>query len=185
MLPLMIDVTDKKVTVVGGGRVAYRKLSVFLQHGASVTVVSPRAIIEIEDLYREGRVTWIKREACTEDLLDAFIVIAATDVRQVNEWVKETAGHHQLVCVADQGSEGTLQMTSFHQQGSLTISVSTNGASPLVGKRLCDTFSQQCDEAFVERLNKIGERRRELISSSCSTEEKRRLLRELADKIIG
>ncbi len=183
MLPLMIDVKNKQVTIIGGGRVAFRKLSVFLKHGARIKIISPQVTKGIEDLHEKGSVKWINKEVDKCDLLDAFIVVAATDQRKVNEWVKQEVKENQLICIADRGGSGTFQMLSYKQTGSLTISVSTNGSSPTLSKSLCDKFFQQCSEEFIEELAEIGKKRNELIASSLSAEEKQRLLKTLADSI--
>jgi precorrin-2 dehydrogenase / sirohydrochlorin ferrochelatase len=97
MLPIMIDVNGKQVTIVGGGKVAYRKLSVFLEQGARITVISPVAVDGIQALHEDNRISWVKREVETDDLRNAFIVIAATNERWVNEQVKMHSEENQLL----------------------------------------------------------------------------------------
>ncbi|WP_171050800.1 NAD(P)-dependent oxidoreductase [Bacillus sp. BHET2] len=183
MLPLMVDVKNKQVTIIGGGKVAFRKLSVFLKHGARIKIISPQVTREIENLHEKGHVRWINKEVDKNDLVDAFIVVAATDQRKVNDWVQQEVGDNQLICIADRGGSGSFQMLSYKQTGNLTISVSTNGSSPTLSKRLCEEFFQQCSDEFIEKLDEIGKKRNELIASSLSGREKRLLLKKLADSI--
>jgi precorrin-2 dehydrogenase / sirohydrochlorin ferrochelatase len=183
MLPVMIDVNGKQVKIVGGGKVAYRKLFVFLEQGAMITVISPDAIDGIQALHEEKRIIWIKREVERDDLRGAFIVIAATNERWVNEQVKMHSEENQLLCVVDDGDCGNMQMVSFRQKGKLTIAVSTGGASPFLAKRLTNQFFQPIDDSYIEKLAFMASKRKEIKASELSDGEKRKLLQELSKRV--
>ncbi|MGG3916276.1 precorrin-2 dehydrogenase/sirohydrochlorin ferrochelatase family protein [Rossellomorea vietnamensis] len=183
MLPIMIDVKDKQVTIIGGGKVAFRKLSVFLEQGARITIISPEVVDEIRVLHEEKRILWIKREVLPEDVNKAFIVIAATNNRSVNEQVKKYSDRNQLLCVVDDGDCGNMQMVSFTQKGTFTIAVSTGGASPILAKKLTNQLSQPFDDSFIEKLAIISSERKEIKASDLSDREKRKLLKELSYKL--
>ncbi|MDT9024278.1 MULTISPECIES: NAD(P)-dependent oxidoreductase [Rossellomorea] len=183
MLPVMIDVNGKQVTIVGGGKVAYRKLFVFLEQGAMIKVISPEAVDGIQALHEEKRILWIKREVERDDLRDAFIVIAATNERWVNEQVKIHSEENQLLCVVDDGDCGNMQMVSYRQKGNLTIAVSTGGASPFLAKKLTDQIFQPFDDSYIEKLGFIASKRKEIKASDLSDGEKKKLLKELSERV--
>lgn len=183
MLPVMIDVCGKQVTIVGGGKVALRKLSVFLEQGANITIISPEVVDEIKVSHEDKRILWMKREVLPEDVNKAFIVIAATNKRSVNEQVKKYSDINQLLCVVDNGDCGNMQMVSFKQKGNLTIAVSTGGASPFLAKKLTNQLSQPFDDLFIEKLAIISSERKEIKASDLPEKEKRKLLRELSYKL--
>jgi len=80
-MPLFVDMTGKKVLVVGAGRIAYRKIKTLLKYGAVVEVVSLEvAEKEIEEL----DVQLSLREFKEDDLVGKFLVAAATDDKGVN-----------------------------------------------------------------------------------------------------
>ncbi|PFG06274.1 NAD(P)-dependent oxidoreductase [Bacillus sp. es.034] len=185
MLPVMIDVCGKQVTIVGGGKVAFRKLSVFLEQRARITVISPEVVDEIKVLHEENKISWFKREVASEDVRNAFIVIAATNKRSVNEQVKKYSEENQLLCVVDNGDCGNMQMVSFKQKGNLTIAVSTGGASPFLAKKLTNQLSQPFDDLFIEKLAIISSERKEIKASDLPEREKRNLLKELSCKLEG
>ncbi|UOK59507.1 hypothetical protein MGI18_12355 [Bacillus sp. OVS6] len=87
MLPLMIDVKNRLVVIIGGGKIAYRRLSVFLKQGAKIKVISPHVIDEISFLHAQSQLEWKQKEADKEDFNDAFLIVAATDSKEVNAWV--------------------------------------------------------------------------------------------------
>ncbi|WP_175989383.1 bifunctional precorrin-2 dehydrogenase/sirohydrochlorin ferrochelatase [Bacillus sp. Marseille-Q1617] len=183
MLPLMVEMKERRVTVAGGGRIALRKLLVFLEHGAEVTVVSPQAVEGIRELAVRKEIQWKQKTVEKADLEDAWFIIAATDQKKINEWIKRQASPYQLVSLVDQGENSDFQMTSFMQKGYLTISVSTNGASPYLAKKLCSQFMEQSDDLFIESLSYLAKRRKEINQTALSREEKFKLLKDMADEL--
>src|SRR5690554_374014 len=99
--PIMLNIQDKKVVIVGGGRIAYRKIVSLLEAGAQITVISPMIHIKIEKLIAENRILWKKKVFEPDDLDCAFIVIAATNNEKVNAHVASSVSAYQLVNVVD------------------------------------------------------------------------------------
>jgi precorrin-2 dehydrogenase / sirohydrochlorin ferrochelatase len=159
MLPLHIDVKDRLVLIVGGGNIAYRRLSLFLEEGAEITVVSPDVVKEIENLHEQNLLNWVKKKVDLSDLEHAFIIIAATDYPSVNEWVAENANKFQLVNVVNNVEKGNFLVPKSVKKGRLSLSVSTNGASPKLAKEICEELSNQFDDSFIENLDHLYEQR--------------------------
>lgn len=185
MLPLMIDVTNKPIVVIGGGKIAFRRITVFLKQGALIKVVSPSVIAEIKELSESKQLNWVKKEVDKEDLASAFLIVAATDHKDVNEWAAKAANQDQLVNIAGQAELGNVQMPSFHQQGRLTVAVSTDGASPTLAKDLCQQFFDQFDDEFFSKLDELFNERKQIKASSLSQDEKKDILAALARKSIN
>ena len=72
--PMFIDLSGKKIAVVGGGKIALRRIRTLLQFGGKLTVVSPEALPELEALAEEGRIVWM-REAYRRELILSLIHI--------------------------------------------------------------------------------------------------------------
>jgi siroheme synthase (precorrin-2 oxidase/ferrochelatase) len=64
-----LDVSGRRVTVVGGSADALGKISSLIQAGALVTVVSPQVATSIRDLAERGLVTWLSRNAESADFV--------------------------------------------------------------------------------------------------------------------
>ena len=150
--PIMLDLTNKAVVVIGGGRIAYRKIVGLLQAGAKITVISPEINPKIEELIIAERITWHKKEFEQDDLDSAFIVIAATDNHLVNNQVALSAGVHQLVNVVDDQSLSNFHVPAKLTRGNLTISVATGGASPTLAKVIRDEFAEVYDDSYEDYL---------------------------------
>ncbi len=137
--PVVIQLENKKCVVVGGGQVAYNKALSLLEAGGLVTVVAP----EIQGKFRElekqigSRLKFVNREVREKDLLEATLVVAATNQESVNQEVVnlcETAGIivNNAGCKSNQG----VQFTSIVRRGPITIGISTGGTSPLLAKKI-------------------------------------------------
>ena len=83
--PLFMDLTGKRVVVVGGGTIGLRRAGVLRDFGAEVTVIAPAG------QEKPKGVRYIRRPYGTGDLTGAFLAVAATDDRAVNRAVYEEA----------------------------------------------------------------------------------------------
>ena len=97
MYPLLLNLKNKNIVVVGGGAVAYRKVLGLLEQGGCITVISPDLNEALKNLVQQQRIQWVDRTFEQTDLADAFIVIAATNERAVNAFVASCCQTHQLV----------------------------------------------------------------------------------------
>ena len=94
--PLFLDLTGKRVVIVGGGVIASRRIGVLRQFGCDITVISPQLSARPEGL------TWLQRPYHTGDLDGAFLAVAATNDRGVNHQVGKEAHDRGIpVSVAD------------------------------------------------------------------------------------
>jgi precorrin-2 dehydrogenase / sirohydrochlorin ferrochelatase len=157
--PAFIDLENKKTVVVGGGKVAERKILGLLDTGAKVTVVSPGITERIEREKQKGRLRHICRGYGKSDLKEAFLVIAATDDRDINERVSRDATC--LVNVVDVPKLCNFIVPSSMQRGPLTIAVSTGGVSPALARSLRKELEKiyGCEfSGYLKALQKIRAR---------------------------
>lgn len=89
--PLFMDISDKKIVVVGAGTIAARRVAVLCQFCGNLTVVASRIHPELEELEKEGRIRIIRREYKREDIYDAWMVLAATDQHTLNDEIYSVA----------------------------------------------------------------------------------------------
>jgi precorrin-2 dehydrogenase/sirohydrochlorin ferrochelatase len=128
-----LDLRGRRCVVVGGGTVGTEKAKGLLTCGAAVTVVSP----ELNDELRGLGVAWRARRYRRSDLHGAFLVIAATPDRKVNERVHRDAEERGMLCnVADAPGLCNFILPAVHREGPIAVAVSTGGASPALAKRI-------------------------------------------------
>jgi len=85
--PMFFNLQNKKVVVIGGGKIATRRIQVLIRYGARIVVFAACHTESIKHLAGENKLTLIERNYLLGDLNDAFMAIAATDDRDVNEKV--------------------------------------------------------------------------------------------------
>ncbi len=125
--PSGLRLAGRRVVVVGGGAVAQRRVPGLLAVGADVVVVSPVVTPAIEGLVGAGEVTWIDRRYTQGDLDGAWYVIAATDVREVNQSVSVAAEAMRIFCVrADDATEATAWTPAVGRHAGVTVAVLGN-----------------------------------------------------------
>lgn len=180
--PIMLDIGGKTVVVVGGGRIAYRKIINLLQSGAQITVISPEIDKKIVELIIANQIIWRKKRFERADLDEAFLVIAATDNEQVNECVALSAGPHQLVNVVDNQAISTFHVPAKLTRGNLTISVATDGASPTLAKVIRDELAEVYDDSYEKYLEFLSQARLKINHTDLSSETKIDLLKTIINE---
>lgn len=122
-----LDLHGRRVLVVGGGRVASRRIPRLLEAGALVEVVAPNASELVAALAGQGRLVWHRRPATAQDVDGAWYVMVATADPEVNEMVSAAAQQARVFCVrADLASRGTAWTPATTRIGEFTVGVVGN-----------------------------------------------------------
>lgn len=156
--PIFLNPRSRRCVVVGGGKVALRKVKVLLDCGAKVTMISPTPHPEIVKLSKRGAIQFIQRDYEKEDLKDAVMVFACTDVKKVNRQVAMDAKKAGvLVNVADDPGPSDFIIPSFFRRGNLTVAVSTAGVSPALARKIRMNLEKSFGKEYAPLLSIIGE----------------------------
>lgn len=135
--PLCVDLEDRKCLVVGAGSVALRKIRNLVDAKADVIVVSRAAHPVVLDLAEEGQITLITRPYMKEDLDDKYLVVAATNNHELHAKIFKAATKKGMLCNAvDDLANCNFIVPSILKRGDLTISVSTNAATPFLARAI-------------------------------------------------
>ena len=132
MYPVMINIREKKVVVVGGGKVAARKIKTLLAEQAAVTVVSPTLHADIP----QAEIQWLARSYQTGDLEGAKLVFACTDQEEVNRQIMEEAAPSQLVNNTGDKTFSDFYNVAIARKKDVSVMISTNGLSPSRSKEI-------------------------------------------------
>jgi uroporphyrin-III C-methyltransferase/precorrin-2 dehydrogenase/sirohydrochlorin ferrochelatase len=107
-LPVVLDLTGRRVVAVGGGPVSARRVRAFLDEGAVVRVVAPWLCEDLRDLAAAGRVDWVERDyAGPADLDGAWFAHTATGEASVDCEVAADAEALRIWCVDATDAAGT------------------------------------------------------------------------------
>ena len=175
--PFFVDLQGKTGLVVGGGRVAARKIQALLPYGPHLTVCAPSLLPELEVLPN----LTVRRESFSPALLDdVFFVIAATDDREENCRIARLCHHRQIpVNVASPGEESTFLFPALVRRGPLSIGISTSGTSPSAAHLLKEQIEALLPADLEELLLWMDGRREELKQSSLPQGQRALLLSQL------
>lgn len=172
LYPLNVDLSGRSLILVGGGRVAERKACSILSAGteASICVIAPKVTSVLQEHAAAGRLCW--KQTCYADgmLEGAFLIYAATDLREVNAAVAAEAKRRGIpVNVIDDPSASTFQVPASIRRGELMLSVSTAGGSPALSRAIRMELEEMYPPAFgvwLERVSSLRVELQESVSSS-------------------
>lgn len=135
--PINLKIANRKCVIVGGGRVAERKVRRLLAFGGKVTLVSPDLTVGLERLVQKKRIKYIKREYWQGAIKNAFLIFTATSDRRVNHQIASEAEKLGiLVNVADSLKESVFILPAIYRKRNVTIAVSTDGQSPSLARKI-------------------------------------------------
>jgi precorrin-2 dehydrogenase/sirohydrochlorin ferrochelatase len=160
--PVTLRLQGRVCVVVGGGKVASRKVRSLLEAGARVKVIAPGLTAELEELAGRGVIECELRMACPEDVQEAFLVICASDNAETNQCIGRAgleAG--RLVNVVDQPDLCNFYVPATVHRGAVTVAVSTDGVSPLVARRLREKLEEVVGPEYGQLAELLGRSRPE------------------------
>lgn len=123
-----LDLTGRRVVVVGGGTVAQRRLPRLVAAGARVEVISPEVTPAVQGIVDGGEATWQAREYADGDLDGAWYVLACTSSPEVNARITADAEERRVFCVrADVAVKGTAVTPAVGAHDGLLLGVLAGG----------------------------------------------------------
>ncbi len=183
MFPMFLKVEGRRVLVVGAGAVAEGKIRGLFEAGASVQVVAPEAVWQIQKWAWEGVVDWKARAFVPSDLDTVTLVIAATSSHEVNSQVFTEAQTRKVLCNSvDDPENCDFYYPAVVNRGDLQIAISTNGRSPALAQRLRRELEEQFGPEYEEWVAELGEARQQLTAKKIPVEPRRQLLHGLASE---
>jgi siroheme synthase-like protein len=129
--PVSLVLDGRRVLVVGGGKLATRRVADLLETGARVEVVSPTVSEEIAAWAAQQKVIVARRPFEAGDVSGAWLCVAATDDPVANRAVVVAADQEQcFVSSAGDGSASSARPMSVLRRGDLEVAVGTWGRAP-------------------------------------------------------
>lgn len=176
--PMMINLENKDVTIIGGGKVAFRKANKFLDFNCNVKVVSTSFIKDFDNI----NINLINDEYKEDYLKESFLVIAATSSKKVNEVISNYCSENNIMCnIADDINLSDFIVPSSIKRGDLVISVSTMGKSPSLSSKIRKELEINYGLEYEEYVNILGDIRNLVLQRCKDKDEKKRILNQLVD----
>lgn len=157
--PLTLDVSGRRVVLVGGGPVAARRATALVASGADVVVIAPWLCEELAELVAAGRVGWHGRDYTSGDLAGAWLVHTATGDRPVDATVSADAAAARIWCVqASDAGASSAWTPAVARVDDVTVAVS-GGGDPRRATRLRDavTAAMEAGDLPIRRQRRARE----------------------------
>lgn len=183
--PLFVDVRGKRCVVVGAGEIAARKVEGLAHCGAEITVVSPRAVLDIRETARAGRLQWLQRSFTEADVEGAFLVVAATATRRVNAAVFHACAERGILCNSvDDPEHCNFIYPAMVRRGALQIAVSTGGRSPALAARIRQELEERFGPEWEALLETLGAQRKKILRTKKPDANRARVLHAAAAEAV-
>ncbi|NQS97477.1 MAG: bifunctional precorrin-2 dehydrogenase/sirohydrochlorin ferrochelatase [candidate division Zixibacteria bacterium] len=179
--PLFFRTAGKKILVIGGGKVAERKVQQLLEFGAEITIVAPETTQKLKASANIAKIKWEKRGYQKGEANGYSLVIATTNEPEVNRQIHQDAVvNGVLLNVVDQPELCTVIFPAMIRRGDMTIAISSDGKAPFLTREV----KEGLDRTISRSLGRIVEMAviyREWVRKNCEDEA---VKRKLYDKFL-
>ncbi|WP_406040163.1 bifunctional precorrin-2 dehydrogenase/sirohydrochlorin ferrochelatase [Succinimonas sp.] len=165
--PLFVELRDLPVLVIGGGRVAWRKVEILRSFGAGVSAVAP----EFCELFGAGAVCrpgleLIRREFRLCDLDGMKMTVAASGNPEINRLAAAECRKRGIpVNVADVPQLCDFYFPAVVKRGELTVGISSGGGAPGLSSRLREYIDAALPRDLDKELRRLAELRKDLLDA--------------------
>ncbi len=182
--PILINLQKFRCIVVGGGRVAHRKVLSLLKFGADITVISPKIIQPILELEKHNSISIIKKAYSEECIIGYGIVFSATDNPEINRTVrKDCTNKGILLNVVDDPVLCDFILPANVIRGNLTISISSQGNAPFFTKKMKDRIEDLIPPVYEEIFRLAGQLRKKItLNKNIDSKTRARILKRFASQ---
>jgi siroheme synthase-like protein len=161
--PVVLDLHDRPVLVIGGGSVAQRKVEGLLAAGARITIVSPALTPDLAALAADNRLRHERREYQPGDLAGFSLVFVATSDPALSEQIaREGRPRSTWINAADAPAHCDFILPAVLRRGPLTVSVSSDATSPALAGIVRDELADLLGDEYSALAELVAEVRAEL-----------------------
>lgn len=183
LYPIFLNLKDKKCLVVGGGKVAERKVNALARCGAKIHVVSPQLTSGLQDMVNRRLVMYRRGIYQTSDLEDTFLVISATNNDATNHAVANDCMKRNIVVnVVDDPPRCSFFVPSVVHRGPLKLAISTGGSSPRLAKLIRKRLERDFGPVFAEFTEFLSTVRKQMQVQVADPNKREQILKNLVDE---
>ncbi|MGD8499294.1 MAG: bifunctional precorrin-2 dehydrogenase/sirohydrochlorin ferrochelatase [Phycisphaerales bacterium] len=180
--PIFLELSGRRVVVIGGGAVAVRKAQALLAAGARLVVVAERIDDMLTALCQGKNAELVRSKYSKDYLAGALLAIAATNNHQLNKQIYKDCQELEVLCnVVDEPELCDFFVPAVVKRGDLQIAVGTEGQCPAyaghVRKKLEEIFTDKHGQ-FLAELETL---RKRIIKDVPELPDRKTVLGRLAD----
>ena len=181
--PIFLELSGRRVVVIGGGAVAARKVQVLLAAGARLVVVAERIDEMLTVLCRDKTAEIIKSKYSKNYLAEAVLVVAATNNNKLNKQIYRDCQELEVLCnVVDVPELCDFFVPAVVKRGDLQIAIGTEGQCPAYAGHLRKKLEGIFTEKHGQFLAELETIRKQIIQDVPDPADRKTLLGRLVDE---
>ena len=154
--PTFLKFDNKKVLIIGGGKIANNKLTHLLDFTNKITIITPSISSDMQETIKQNSLSFLNRSYKKGDIKEFDIVVAAiNDIPLQQEIFEESRNYRCLYNCVDIKECCDFIFPSYIKKGDLTVSISTAGSSPALTKQLRIYFQEVIPDSIKDFLEEM------------------------------
>lgn len=158
--PLSVDTKNQKLLVVGGGRVAYRKIQSLLKTDFQIKIIAKEFIDNFDLIKDHKNIEMIIGTVDEKFSLKGYdFIIIATDNKDINNMLEDKARREEIPFLnSSDGQNSSFIMNKIIEEKGITISISADGKNPTLLNILANKIEgllEEIDSKKIQELNEI------------------------------
>jgi len=171
--PVSLNLKGRNCLIVGGGKVAERKLKSLIKAEANVTLIAPEINAILQEMREAGAYHYLNSTYQTNDVNGFFLVIAATDCSETNSRIGSDAESQAILFNSANSSEySNFYPAAASQCGDIQLAVSSNGQNPYLAKKIRKYLDQKFNKTLQEEVMELGRLRKQMVEETTELGEK-------------
>ena len=152
--PMFVDLSDKNIVVVGGGNIGTRRVKTLLQFTRNITVVAPGMSPELIEMGKAGQVNLVVRPVKRSDFSMAYMVIAATNDRKLNEEIYSVCKEEGIyVNVSSDREKCDFYFPGVFMKDEIVVGITASGLDHQKAKRVREEIQKVLEKLAEESDN--------------------------------
>lgn len=149
---MFIDLSDKNIVVVGGGKIATRRVKTLLSFTRNIRVIAPKVTREMMELAKTGYVELLTRPVKRTDFAMAYMVIAATNDWKLNDEIHRVCKEEGIyVNVASDREACDFYFPGVYMRDEMVVGVTASGLDHKKAKRVREEIQNALEKVLGEQ----------------------------------
>lgn len=145
--PMFVDLSKKRVYVVGAGTIAKRRIRSLCEFVDCVTVIAPEVNPELNKMEKAGQIQILRKKYESSDIYDAEMVIAATNDHKINEDIYRVCRERRiLVNVCSDKAKCDFYFPGLATKDDVVVGVTANGTNHKRAKAVTEKIREMLQE---------------------------------------
>lgn len=147
--PMFVDLSEKKVCVVGAGTIAKRRIRSLVAFTNYLTVIAPEVNPELKEMEHAGLLSIKRKKYENTDIQDADLVIAATNDNKTNDEIFQICRERGIpVNVCSDKKKCDFYFPGLAVRENVVVGVTANGADHKRAKNVSEKIREMLKECW-------------------------------------